>query len=509
MSMGFSFEQNQRMEQKQILSLRMIQSMELLQLPLQKLEERIEQELQTNPVLERVTDGEIGGEESAQDEKERDDSPVYEKESEIEIRDGDERNDFATADEFAETYKDTIDERPVRSQNWLDRADERYHDQMANIASRGETLQEHLLAQLAWYDLSKKTAELCEKIIWNLDANGRLTAPAEGKSDPVAYFLLSDTASDSDRAEANKALDIVRRLEPLGVGAFNATETLLLQLVGDDAMTEAARTLLTDYVADLENNRLAWIEKKTGWPPEKIEGAIRRIRGLNPHPAAGFDERPTAMVIPDVFVEKNDDGRWIVHAEENPLFNLRVSPQYRALIRSKETDRKAKEYLRRNIGSAQWLIDAVAQRRATLLAVSQAIVDYQTDFFDSGPEKLRPLKMQQIADTVGVHVATVSRSCDDKWLLSPRGIFPLKRFFTSAIARKSDSETANGDLLAKETVQERLRALVDGEDKKKPFSDEELVTILSAEGIEISRRTIAKYRGAMRIPSSRGRKEWK
>lgn len=508
MSMGFSFEQNQRMEQKQILSQRMIQSMELLQLPLQKLEERIEQELQTNPVLERVAEGETGGEESVSDEN-AEEAPVYEKESEIEIRDGDERNDFVTADEFAEAYKDTIDERPVRSQNWLDRADERYHDQMANLASRGETLQEHLLAQLAWYDLPKKIAALCEKIIWNLDANGRLTAPLEGKSDPLAYFLLSDAPSASDRADANQALDIVRRLEPLGVGAFNATETLLLQLVGDDSITEAARTLLTDYVADLENNRLGQIEKKTGWPPEKIEGAIRRIRGLNPHPAAGFNERPAATVIPDLFVEKNTDGRWVVHAEENPLFNLRVSPEYRALSRSKETDRKAKEYLRRNIGSAQWLIDAVAQRRATLLSVSQAIVDHQTEFFESGPEKLRPLKMQQIADSVGVHVATVSRACDDKWLLSPRGVFPLKRFFTGAIARKSDAENDNAESLAAETVKERLRVLVEAEDKKKPLSDEELVAALAAEGIVISRRTIAKYRDVLHIPSSRGRKEWK
>lgn len=508
MSMGFSFEQTQKLEQRQILSQRMIQSMELLQLPLQKLEERIEQELQINPVLERIGENDAADEPVPEPDA-ADETPIYEKESEIDIRDGDERDDFATADEFAETYHDTIDERPIRSQNWLDTAQERHHDQMANIASRGETLQEHLLAQLAWYDLPEKIAALCERIIWNLDAAGRLTAPEEGKSDPLAYFTLGPNPSESERADALRALETVRSLEPRGVGAFDATETLLLQLVGDDPQTEAARTLLTWYVADLENNRIPQIQKKTGWTIEKIEGAIARIRGLNPRPVAGFDERPAVSVTPDVYVEKDDAGRWTVRSEENPLFNLRVSPAYRALLREKGTDRQAKDFLRKNIGSAQWLIDAVAQRRATLLAVSQAIVDYQTDFFESGPEKLRPLKMQEIADTVGVHVATVSRACDDKWLLSPRGIFPLKRFFTGSVARKRDAESGGGDAVAKDAVKERLRSLVDGEDKKSPLSDEEIVTIMSAEGITISRRTVAKYRDAMRIPSSRGRKEWK
>ena len=499
MSMGFSFEQNQRLEQKQIMSHQMIQSLDLLQLPIQKLEEQIEQELEKNPALERI-DESVPESENTDD----DAAPIYERESEIEIRDGDERDDFATADEFAENYHDTIDERPVRSQNWLDAAQERHHDQMANIASRGETLQDHLLAQLVWCDLPENIAALCKTIICNLDAGGRLTAPDEGNKDPLAYFVLGPNPTQEDRDNAEKALEIVRHLEPRGVGAFDVTQTLLLQLDGNDETTLAARTLLTDYRADLEDNRIGGIAKKTGWPIEKIESALLRIRSLNPRPTAQFQTQTTAAVLPEVFVEKNDEGKWTARIEENPLFNLKVSPEYKAFSEQKGNDRSTKNFFRRNIGSAQWLIDAVAQRRATLLAVSQAIVDHQIEFFEHGPEKLRPLKMQQIADSVGVHNTTVSRACDDKWMQSPRGIIPLRWFFSGSIAIDGDKES-----VAKESVKERLRTLINEEDKTHPLSDEDLVKKLKSHGFQIERRTVAKYRNAMRIPSSHGRREWK
>lgn len=489
MKMGLSFEQSPKMEQRQVLSQRLIQSMELLQLPIQKLEDRIQLELISNPVLETVDSG-FNSADSHQDTS----LPVSE-----------EARQFERARSFSEEYPDTIDEeRPRVSRGAIDEAQTRYDDLMANIPDRGETLQEHLLSQLVWYNLPAAIHQYCEKIIWNLDSRGRLISPLGENPNPIEYYVLPENSSDKQRLEAYQALDIVRKLDPRGVGAFSTAETLLLQLEDNDPDTTTARLLLTDYTEDLENNRLPQIAKKSGLPMERIEAGLRKIRTLNPFPTSEFSSDPAQYVIPDVIVEKNSDGHWVVSAEENPLFDLRISPQYRAELRKKEITPEAKAYLRRNIGSAQWFIDAVAARRRTILAVAQAIVDYQSDFFEYGPSRIRPLKMQQIADSVGIHIATVSRTCDDKWLACPSGIFPFKRFFTRAVPAAENQEGVGQD-----RVKERIRALVDSEDKHNPLCDEDILKHLKAEGIDVSRRTVAKYRDAMGIASSRGRKVWK
>ena len=494
MSMRFSLDQSQKMEQKQVLSQRLIQSMELLQLPLQQLEERIEQELQTNPVLERQEDAaeEENGEEEAAEQ------PPVEREDEIHIREeGDNSDDFSTADEFAGLYSDTIDERPVRSQNWIDEAQSRHHDFEGNIAARNETLEDHLAAQLGWFDLSPKIRALCEKIICNLDRNGYLLFPPEE--------LLGANPSDEERQNLREALSVVQRMEPKGVGAHDVKESLLLQLDPQCPDAEAARMLIENHLEDLEYNRLPQISKKTGFSMERIDAALGEIRRLNPRPGASFSERVAPAVLPDIYVDRDENGVWQARVDSGPDGSLCVSPHYLAMLKDKTTDRETKDYIRKNVGGAQWLIESIAQRKATLQKVAQAIVDYQSDFFEIGPERLRPLKMQRIADTVNIDVSTVSRTCSDKWLQSPQGIFPMKRFFSGSIASADES----GDDLAKDTVKTLLRRLIDEEDKKNPLSDEELVKRMANSGVQLSRRTVAKYRDAMRIPSSRQRKSWK
>jgi RNA polymerase sigma-54 factor len=216
-----------------------------------------------------------------------------------------------------------------------------------------------------------------------------------------------------------------------------------------------------------------------------------------------FAEQAAPAIFPDLAVEKNDDGQYVVRILDGRSQRLSINDYYRDISKKKETDKGTRDYIKKNIGSSQWLIEAIEQRRATLTKVGPAIVDHQIDFFELGPHALKPLKMQPIADLVGVHVTTISRACDEKWLLTSQGIYPLKRFFSGAIAASD-----GGDTVAQDAVMLKLRDIIDKEDKSKPFSDDELVRELSEAGIKIARRTVVKYRQVMKIPSSRERRAW-
>lgn len=208
-------------------------------------------------------------------------------------------------------------------------------------------------------------------------------------------------------------------------------------------------------------------------------------------------------VRPDVFVEQDEEGRWKVRLDDVDMPNMRISPYYRQLLISPSTDPATREYIKRKINSAQWLIESIEQRRSTLLKTAQAIVDHQTRFLAEGPEAIEPLKMQQIADRIGMHVTTVSRAVDDKWLQTPRGLLPLRGFFVGGTV------SADGEEVAWDTVRMRLQEIIDAEPKDRPYSDDDLVEQLGKRGIKLARRTVTKYRKAMKIPSSRQRRDWK
>ncbi len=508
MSMRFSFGQSQEMTQKQVMSPRQILSAELLQLPILQLEERLDQELQENPVLEIVQDSDREEEEGEEGEEsiesgngEDRDFLAERPEKEIDIRDeGDNREDFQTADDFSNLYPDTIDENPTRSRSGLEDLSDRHDDLINNAVSRGVTLADHLREQLSWFNLTPQTREICEKIIGNLDRFGFLLVPLES--------LAGENPSPEELDQWREGLEIIQKLDPAGVGARNEREALLLQLPEDLPDLPVVRTLISDHLNDLAMNRIPQIIRATGFSMAQIENALREIRRLNPRPGSGFDSTPLPPVLPDVVVERDDDGYWRVDVTNGNLPELCVSPHYKKMLKDKEVNREAKDYIRRNESKANWIIDAISRRKATLYRVTQAIVDHQRDFFEIGPERLRPLKMKQIAEELGIDFSTVSRACNDKWLQSPRGIFPLKRFFSGA-AVTTGKEGGEGETLATERVKARIREMIDAEDKKSPLSDEEIASKLKEErGIEISRRTVAKYRDEMSLPSSRQRRDW-
>ena len=497
--MRMSFGQEMRMAQKQVLAPRMIQSMEILQLPVMALEERIEEEIQNNETLEMEEAGQesasgefmglaVDGEPTAA-EKTVNEQPL--------IVDQDHANqaDFERTYDWATEYPDSDDDRSRPSASQIEQAGDRYLDVMANMAERPETLCDHLHQQLSNYELTEAERLAADKVIYNLDANGYLPMPVEE--------LVDADGPAGQEAHLLKALAVVQNMDPPGVAARDLKECLLLQIRHDMPNARNLRRLVGDHLEDLAANRLPLIQRKTGCSIEEIEELRLQLHSLKPKPGAIFTTPIVVPVKPDVYVDQMPDGTWKVRLEEIDLPNLRISPLYRDMLMSADTDPTTREYIKRKINAAQWLIDAIEQRRSTLLKTSQAIVDHQTGFLLEGPEAIEPLKMQQIADRIRMHVTTVSRAVDDKWLQTPRGLHSLRKFFVGGTV------SADGEEVAWDTVRIKLQEIVDGEPKDSPYSDDDLVDELGKRGITVARRTVTKYRKAMKIPSSRQRRDWK
>jgi RNA polymerase sigma-54 factor len=491
----------------------MIQSMEILQLPTAALEERIEQEIQNNETLEVAEpEAEVGVEPAAAATAEPVPSSRTEDERPLVVdQDHANRDDFERSYDWSSEYPDIDDDRSRPSATRIDEASDRYLDAMANMEDRPETLFHHLEEQLANYDLRPEVRQAAEKVIFNLDANGYLPMPLEELLDPVLPGSDGAQPPDVDPAAfrqqqielLEEGLRVVQSMDPAGVGGRDLRECLLLQVTPEMPRSRQLRRLIADHLEDLAGNRLPLIERKTGFSIDEIEQLREQLHGLQPKPGAIFTSPFVPTVKPDAYVDLAEDGSWRVRLEDVDLPNLRISSTYRGLLQDPTTEPETREYIKRKINSAQWLIESIEQRRSTLLKTAQAIVDHQTRFLAEGPEAIEPLKMQQIADRIGMHVTTVSRAVDDKWLQTPRGLYPLRRFFVGGTV------SADGDEVAWDTVRLKLQEIVQGEPKESPYSDDDLVKELAKRGIVVARRTVTKYRKAMNIPSSRQRRDWK
>jgi len=297
-------------------------------------------------------------------------------------------------------------------------------------------------------------------------------------------------------------LALVQQLDPPGVGARDLKECLLLQLAikqagGEDVSLECE--LVRDFTRDIAMNRLPLIARKTGRTVDEIKAAIGRLSRLNPRPGSLIGERNVPVVVPDIIVELDDDGEPIVRMTRENIPSLHIDRAYRRMARSRQTDHGTKEFLQNNIRSAQWLIGAIRQRQQTVRRVAEEVFAVQKEFFEHGQAALKPLPMAAVADKVGVHVATVSRAVAGKYVQTPRGIFPLRMFFSGGTV------TSEGENLAWDAVKAKLQQVVDAEDKAAPLNDDQLAEKLSDLGIHIARRTVAKYRKLLNIPPARQR----
>ncbi len=495
--MRFNLGQHMQQRQTQTLAPRMIQSMEILQMPLTQLEERIEQELTENPVLEqRASDPSLPDETTEEQKEEREDRPDVEEREMVVNDDGSNTDDFERLLNLDNDVPEYFDDRPRTSVNRVQDDMNRQHDLMANIADRGDTLQDFLLHQLGEMEITQQLDLMCERIISAL-------APEDGGYLKIALRdLLPPGADEEDLRLADEALALIHTLEPRGIAARDLRECLMLQLDENMEHYEEMKTLINGHLEDLSDNRLPHIQKTTGYSIERIQNAWDALKHLNPRPASHFADRFVQVVTPDLRIELDGDGRYVVKMDEGPGRGLYISKYYRKRLASGQATTEEKEFIRQKVMAARWLIESIEQRRNTISRVAQEIVEHQSAFFDKGPRFIEPLKMQQIAERVGVHVTTVSRAVDDKWVETPRGIFPLRKFFVGGTRNES------GEDVTWDEIRIKLQEIVDAEDKSKPLSDDELVKRLASEGLPVARRTVTKYRKKMGIPSSRQRRDW-
>ena len=318
--------------------------------------------------------------------------------------------------------------------------------------------------------------------------------------------LLQSEGVEATLEDATRALDLVHGLEPRGLGGRTPEETLLLQLRPGDPMRERKRHLITHHLEDWKKNRLPRISQAMGIPLEELKELLEDMADLHPHPGRLLRAERSPYLHPDVIIE------WTEGEEGQPTYEvrlvneyfppLRISPQFLRIFEDPQTTPEMKEAIKRKIGSARWLIDAIRQRQETLLRVVREIVRHQRDFLDRGLTAMRPLKMQRIADDLGIHVSTVSRAIADKHAQTPQGILPLKFFFHGG------TESHDGSVESRLSVKDRVRQAIESEDRRNPLSDEDLAVRFKAEGLAIARRTVTKYRKQLGIPSSRERREW-
>jgi RNA polymerase sigma-54 factor len=512
--MRFETSQNMRLGQQMKLAPRVIQSMEILQMPLTELEERIEQELASNPTIEIA---EIAPDpESAP----RQDGPVGGENTDDFSRLADFENANPDAAENTNESSGLLDGRdrfdsyePARASTRLDGERDGKMDAMAAAPARSASLGEQLRDQWALVEVDESLRHPGELIIAFLDADGYLRTPLEtvreksppgrdGSTPPVETFERALTA-------------VQLFLEPTGVAARDARECLLLQLDAlEDRMEwdsdedrvdtlRVARTLVADHLDDLVQNRLPKIAEQEHVTLDQIKAGLELLRRLSLAPARRLVNETAEIIIPDAIVEYDEEhDRYIAYLNDTRLPNLRISKEYAEMIRDRDVPKKDRDFLKTNIGNAQWLIEAVEQRRRTLQRVLNVVVDAQREFFDYGPQAIKPLPMTQVGEQLGIHVATVSRAVADKHLQTPRGIVPLRRFFTGG------TETASGEEISWDAIKAALQDVVEQEDKSKPLSDDALAKALEDRGIEIARRTVAKYRGQLGIPSARLRKQF-
>jgi len=474
--MAVELRQQLRLSQQLVMTPQLQQAIKLLQLSRMEMLAAVQQELEQNPLLEEAPEFEDapGEAESAA----RDGSS--------EMRDGD-----AEAAEFAGLdWRDTWDAPPAGSSVVRDSgAGERFE---AAQPARRETLQEHLHWQLRFAAEAPELRLAAACIIGNLDGDGYLRTP-----------LLEIAAQCGAAPEhMEKALDCVQGLDPPGVAARDLRECLLLQLGAGAAAPGAvlARRIVERHLDELQRRDLRSIERQTGATTEAVAQAARLIAGLEPRPARGFGGDEPIYIVPDVSVHRVG-GEFHVALEADGLPRLRVSRLYRDLLSGAQAaERETREYVQERMRAALWLIRSIHQRQRTIYRVMESIVRHQRGFFEHGPAQLRPLKLRDVAADIGMHESTVSRVTTSKYASTPQGIFELKYFFNSRINR------VDGEAIASEGVKEHIRRIITGEDARRPLSDQRIAEELRSRNIAIARRTVTKYREAMKILSSTRRR---
>ncbi|MCK6455786.1 MAG: RNA polymerase factor sigma-54 [Phycisphaerae bacterium] len=515
MSSGFSLIPAQQMRLEQRLTPQLIQSMEILQLPLLALEARIQEELSANPVLEEYEPEAPEPRPAKPDaEDQSEDAKAAQKEAEA----------FERLDKLSREYEldpGDVAYAPPPPRDTGER--DAKLDAMATTPSRGVSLQEHLTQQWTLIETPEPIKRAGAVLINWMDTDGYLRTEAERvsalrnnngapaliikRTNEETQSLMEEIAASTTPPIApddlEDALLLVQTLDPLGVGARDLTECLLIQL---DELPDAPpllEDLVRNHLLDIAKNRLPVVAKALGRPIEEIKEALAVLGKLHHHPGLLISPTEVPRISPDIIVDyaENGDGYTVRLARGNTP-RVRISSQYRQMLEERRDDKQAREFIRKHIESATALIDAIHYRRQRLLELARIVVERQREFLDYGPQHVKVLRMRDLADEFHCDPSTISRTVDEKYIQTPRGIFPLRMFFTLG------TEKADGEAVSWDALKARVKEFVDAEDKRNPLHDEQIVEKFAEQGVTLSRRTIAKYRALLGIPPARQRQEF-
>jgi RNA polymerase sigma-54 factor len=470
-------QQSQSLALQQILAPQLQQSLLILQTPLLELRNLVQQEMETNPVLEELSDepsidGPNGAEPSA-------DNNFKEEFEKLASLDEEWRDYMAQSASYSSEGFRGSQEAQDKRQFFFD-----------SIAVQ-ETLQQNLVSQLNQTALDADDRKTAELIIGNIDDNGFL------QSTPEEMALSSGIPKE----DLEKMLALIQGFYPPGVGARDLRECLLIQLQREGRESGIEYKIVSEHMEDLGKRRFPEIARRMGISVEEVQEAANNIARLNPRPGQVFAAAPQNYVLPDVTIEKVDgDYQIILNNEQIP--HLRISNTYKDIIAQDNNGSEVKDYIRDKIRSGKFLIRSIHQRQQTISNIAHQIVSRQRDFFEHGPSHLKPMTMGEIADAVVVHETTVSRAVSGKYMATPQGIFEMKYFFTPGY------QTSTGESMSNTSVKEAILDLVKHEDGNAPLSDQEIVEILSQRGIPIARRTVAKYRTELNILPSHMRRKY-
>ena len=463
-----------KLVQKLILTPSLQQAIKLLPMSTLELSELLNQEMVENPMLEEVPTEELQPVEASQ-EKQEEKPPDKEKADTWDDQD----YEYFFGDYLDDGYRPRtpteVKELPP----------------IENTLSTAASLSDHLLWQLSMQTDEPLMRDIGEAIVGNLDDDGQLVATVEELA-AMGPWPVEDV---------ERTLAVVQTFDPIGVAARDLQECLLLQLRHRGEEGTPAEKIITEYMRLLQNHQVPELARKLGMSIDDLKQHIEIIRHLDPKPGSRYNPSQSQHVIPDVYVVKAED-QYVVLLNEDGLPQLRISPVYRRLMDKSvaENTDETRAYVKDKFRSALWLIKSVEQRQKTIHKVATSIINFQRDFLEHGIEYLRPLVLRDVADDIGMHESTVSRVVTNKYMHTPQGVFEMKYFFHSGIA------SSYGGAVSSVTIKQRIRKIIEQEDSKRPLSDSKIVNILQREGLDLARRTIAKYREELKIPTSNQRK---
>jgi RNA polymerase sigma-54 factor len=485
--MRSSLSQSTQLRQELKINPRLYQAMDLLYMPLLDLQQHLKQELLNNPFLDLVEDDE--------DEDEEETEVAVETQAEVDTKNDDEID-------WEEILLDGFETGGPREER-----EEREHYEPVTVDTRD--LADHLRDQVALLDLQPRARVLAEEFIGNINDDGYLAASVPeivSALNEVVRTTAERAGQDIDESmlyteeEGNEMLTTIQTLDPPGVGARDLKECLLLQLREAGLQQSVPYRLVRDCFDELINHRWSEISKKFGISAADVQAAADEIAKLDPKPGLRFSSGGDNYIIPDLIVEKIDD-RYHVFLNDANLPRLKLSRAYQEIARDKKKfEGESKEFISNKLNSANWMIQAIEQRRQTMLKVMSYIVERQRDFFEKGVQYLKPLTLREVAEVINMHESTVSRVTNEKFVQTPRGVLPLKFFFSSGLA------TADGEDVSARGIKAQLQKLVAEEDPRHPLTDQAIVNILRESGVQIARRTVAKYRDQLGVLPARMRK---